>query len=93
MANWKKKLYNAVTIIVAVVTLAVTVYIMVNRIGLVDELDFGAGAYYYADIPDFDKMTAGSKYVTVVPYWVHTVLFLGWGFLMYRLWVWVDSRK
>lgn len=93
MVNWKKKLYNTVTIIVAVVTLAVTVYIMVNRIGLVDELDFGAGAYYYADIPDFDKMTAGNKYVTVVPYWVHVVLFLAWGFLMYRFWVWVDSRK
>ncbi len=93
MGNWKKRLYNTVTIIVAVATLAATVYIMVNRIGLVDELDFGAGAYYYADIPDFDKMTAGNKYVTAVPYWVHAVLFFAWGFLMYRFWVWVDSRK
>ena len=30
---------------------------------------------------------------TKVPYWVHVVLFLGWGWLMYRLWVWIDKRK
>jgi len=32
-------------------------------------------------------------YHTKVPLWVHIVLFLAWGWLMYRLWVWIDSRK
>ena len=24
--------------------------------------------------------------------WIHIVLFLAWGWLMYRLWVWIDKR-
>ena len=32
-------------------------------------------------------------YHTKVPYWVHVILFLCWGWLMYRLWVWIDKRK
>ena len=32
-------------------------------------------------------------YRTSVPVWVHILLFLGWGWLMYRLWVWIDSRQ
>ena len=73
--------------------LAAAVYIMVRRIGLNPELDFGAGAYYYADIPGFESVVRDDAYRTEVPLWVHIVLFLGWGWLMYRLWVWIDSRK
>lgn len=87
-----KRVYNVVTAVVAVATVIATVWIMAGHVGLVDELDFGAGAYYYADIPDFDKLINEDAYVTSVPYWVHVALFVGWGFLMYRLWVWVDSR-
>ena len=49
-----KKAGKVLTVIVAVVTLLAVIYIMINRIGLQDELDFGAGAYYYADIPEFE---------------------------------------
>jgi hypothetical protein len=63
------------------------------RLGLVEGYDFGAGAYYYADIPGFEKIMNDEAYKTSVPVWAHILLFLGWGWLMYRLWVWIDSRK
>ena len=89
----KNKIYRVITICVVVVTLVLALYIMANRLGLVDSLDFGAGAYYYADIPNYEKYVREDVYSTRVPYWVHVVLFLCWGWLMYRLWVWIDREK
>jgi len=82
-----------ITIVMAVAVAACAIWIMANRLGLNDKFDFGAGAYYYADIPNFDKVIRDDTYTTSVPVWVHIVLFLGWGWLMWRLWCWVDSRK
>ena len=49
----KRKIVARVALlVVGVATLAAVVYIMVRRLGLNPDLDFGAGAYYYADIPD-----------------------------------------
>ena len=88
----KNSIFKVVTILAVVAILVCAVYIMAHRLGLSDELDFGAGAYYYADIPDFDKIVNNDSYTTRVPTWVHIVLFLAWGWLMYRLWVWIDGR-
>ena len=79
----KKTIFMTVTILMVAAVVLCALWIMKNRLGLSDRHDFGAGAYYYADIPDFDK----------VPYWVHVVLFLAWGWLMWRLWCWIDSRR
>lgn len=73
--------------------LAAAVYIMVHRIGLNPELDFGAGAYYYADIPEFEKQLDWDTYQAQLPFWVYVVLFLAWGALMYWLWKVIDRRK
>ena len=67
-------------------------YIMINGLGLVDSLDFGAGAYYYADIPNFSEYVSGEHFTSETPMWVLIVLFLAWGFLMYRLWVFLDRK-
>lgn len=88
----KHKLIKASAIAVGAITLAMAGYIMFNHIGLVDSLDFGAGAYYYADIPEFDKLEKNATFVSNVPVWVHVLLFLAWGFLMYRLWVRIDRK-
>ena len=56
------------------------------QLGVVDGYDFGAGAYYYADIPGFEKMAIEDLYQATIPLWVYITLFLVWGFLMYRLW-------
>lgn len=85
---------TAVKILTALVVIAVaacSVYIMANGLGLSDKFDFGAGAYYYADIPDFDKIEKSVSYVSGVPLWCHIVLFAGWGYLMYRLWCKIED--
>ena len=89
----RKRIYRAVTILTVVAVLGCAVYIMVHRMGLAPDYDFGAGAYYYADIPGFESVVRDDAYQTEIPLWVHVVLFLGWGWLMYRLWVWMDNRK
>ena len=46
-----KHILRVTAIVLVAVILGLVVWIMLNRIGLSDSLDFGAGAYYYADIP------------------------------------------
>ncbi len=77
---------------VGALTLAAVVYIMVRRLGLNPELDFGAGAYYYADIPDFGKQLDWDVYEAQLPFWLYLVLFLAWGALMYGLWKRIDRK-
>ena len=89
----KDKIIRTATAIVAAAVLICSIVIVTLRLGLVEGYDFGAGAYYYADIPGFEKIMNDEAYKTSVPAWVHILLFLGWGWLMYRLWVWIDSRK
>ena len=85
-----KKAGKVLTVIVAVVTLLAVIY-MINRIGLQDELDFGAGAYYYADIPEFEKYEKSVGYKARLPYVVYVILFLAWGALMYKVWKKLDK--
>ena len=89
----KDKIIRTATAIVAAAVLICSIVIVTLRLSLVEGYDFGAGAYYYADIPGFEKIMNDEAYKTSVPVWVHILLFLGWGWLMYRLWVWIDSRK
>lgn len=86
--RWKRVLLIAVL----AVTLISAGYIMANGLGLIDGLDFGAGAYYYADIPMFQKFVNGDAYQSPTPMWALILLFLAWGALMYRLWVWADKK-
>ncbi|MEQ2837041.1 hypothetical protein AAAV00_09000 [Dorea formicigenerans] len=65
---------------------------MGNGLGLVNGLDFGAGAYYYADIPQFGKYVNGSHFHTQFPMWFHIALFLIWGGVMYKFWIWLDKK-
>ena len=68
------------------------VYVMARRIGLNPELDFGAGAYYYADIPEYEKVLDWDTYQAQLPFWVYVVLFLAWGFIIYRIWKRMDRK-
>ena len=90
----KRKIVARVAfLVVGVATLAAVVYIMVRRLGLNPDLDFGAGAYYYADIPDFEHKLNWDTYQAQLPFWVYVVLFLAWGALMYWLWTRIDRKK
>lgn len=66
---------------------------MLRGLGLSPDYDFGAGAYYYADIPDFEKHVGEGAYQSGLPLWAAILIFLGWGALMYLLWIWIDRRK
>lgn len=79
------------TIIVSALVLAAAVYIMVRGLGLNPDLDFGAGAYYYADIPEYEKTLDWDVYTAQLPFWAYLLLFLGWGWLMWRIWKKLDK--
>lgn len=89
----KKVILSTVTAITVVAVLICAIVIASKGLGLVEGYDFGAGAYYYADIPGFEKILNDNAHITSVPRWVHIIIFLAWGWLMYRLWMWIDSRK
>lgn len=76
-----------------VLSLITAIYIMANGLGLIDTLDFGAGAYYYADIPEFSKYTDGAWYTSPTPMWALILLFLLWGALMYGIWCRMESKR
>ena len=88
----KVNIFKVVTVVTAVTTLALALWIMLRNIGLSDDLDFGAGAYYYADIPNFQDYESRGI-VTRIPYWVYIALFLAWGFLMILLFLWVSKDR
>ena len=88
----KKTAARVAFVVVGIAVLAAAVFIMVRHLGLQDELDFGAGSYYYADIPEFDRYLKWDAFKESLPYWVYVVLFLVWGVLMYLLWIGVDRK-
>lgn len=88
----KKRAFQLVNGFFLAAAIIVALYIMGNGLGLVDSLDFGAGAYYYADIPEFSKYTDGAWYSSPVPMWVLILLFFIWGAFMYRIWEWIDRK-
>ena len=88
----KKRVFQLVNGFVLAAAIIAALYIMGNGLGLVDSLDFGAGAYYYADIPEFSKYTDGAWYSSPVPMWVLILLFLIWGAFMYRIWGWSERN-
>ena len=89
----RKKIFRIVTVIMAVTVIVMAAYIMINRLGLVEGYDFGGGAYYYVDIPEFEKIVDQDAFKAKTPLWVHVVLFLAWGWLMWRLWLWIDRKS
>ena len=78
-------------IIVGALALAAAVFIMVRGLGLNPDLDFGAGAYYYADIPEYEKTLNWDVYTARLPFWVYLLLFLVWGAIIWRIWKRIDK--
>lgn len=72
--------------VVGVLAIAAAVYIMVRGLGLNPDLDWGAGAYYYADIPGYEKSLDWDSYTAHLPFWVYLLLFFGWGAVVWAVW-------
>ena len=81
---------SVAALVVGAVVLGTAVYIMIHGLGLNPDLDFGAGAYYYADIPDYQNTLDWDTFTARLPFWMYVLLFLGWGALMWRLWKRLD---
>lgn len=88
----REKILKTFTVVIVLAIFICAGVIMFKQLGIVEEYDFGLGAYYYADIPGFDKIMKEDVFITEIPLWIHIILFLGWGFLMYRLWCWIEKK-
>lgn len=74
------------------IAVVAAMYMMVNGMGQVPGIDFGPGQYYYTDIPGWQKYFVPNYYENHVPLWVLIALFFIWGFLMYRLWTFLENK-
>ena len=81
-----------ITAVFCIAVIAACIYIMAHGIGLNQDLDFGAGAYYYADIPEYEKTLKWDIFTPALPYVVYVLIFLAWGALMWFLWKLVDKK-
>ena len=86
----RRSVGSIAALVVGLLVLAAAVYVMVNGLGLNPDLDFGAGAYYYADIPDYQKTLDWDVYTARLPFWVYLLLFLLWGWIIWKVWKKMD---
>lgn len=68
------------------------IIVMYKNMGLISKFDFGAGAYYYTDIPNFKKYINNSIFKTKFSIWFLITLFLIWGVFVYKLWCYIDRK-
>ena len=68
------------------------IIVMYKNMGLISKFDFGAGAYYYTDIPNFEKYINNSIFKTKLSIWFLITLFLIWGVFVYKLWCYIDRK-
>ena len=64
--------------------------LMARHAGLIDGLDFGAGQYYYTDIPGWRERFAPPGLRERGSTALFVTLLVAWGALMYWLWRRVD---
>ncbi|MBO4476281.1 MAG: hypothetical protein J5737_06140 [Bacteroidales bacterium] len=82
----RRSVWGIAAAAVGILAVAAAVYIMINGIGLNPDLDYGAGAYYYADIPDYEKTLDWDTYSAGLPFWVYLLFFFGWGAIVWAVW-------
>lgn len=68
------------------------IIVMYKNMGLISKFDFGAGAYYYTDIPNFEKYINNSIFKTKFSIWFLITLFLIWRVFVYKLWCYIDRK-
>lgn len=79
------KTLPALSFVLMISAVAASAWMMKERAGLVDGLDFGPGQYYYTDIPDWAERFARPEADAAVTVGFIAISLL-WGFAMYRLW-------
>lgn len=86
------KIVCRIGIVIFLIAVVAAVYMMYHHMGQVPGIDFGPGQYYYTDIPGWQKYFVPDYYNNTVPAGILIALFFLWGFLMYRLWTFLDKK-
>lgn len=79
-----------ITLGVMIVAVLAAAVVVAGHYGRIPGCDFGAGQYYYTDIPGWERIFGLKGVEDGRPRALYFALFLGWGGLMYLLWRWVD---
>lgn len=53
---------------------------------------YGPGAYYYTDVPNWQEVFMNSPYLGFSNPFISMLFFVVWGYLMYRLLLWVTNK-
>lgn len=80
------KILCRICLVIFVIAIIFAIFLIKNQSGLIEGLDFGAGQYYYTDIPNWQNYFTGTKFFTNIPIWIYFLLFFAWGYLMYKIW-------
>ena len=79
--------------LVMIAATALAAWCIAGHYGLLPGCDFGCGQYYYTDIPDWPKYFCLESVADHYPHALYYALFFLWGFVVYRLWRWVDRPR
>jgi hypothetical protein len=86
------KVLTAFSVVCFVLAACCLVYAMYTGAGQIEGLNFGPGQYFYTDIPNWQEYFLVDYYDCKTPMWVLIALFFAWGFLMFKVWGWLDSK-
>lgn len=90
----RKKIWSKLIGLLFLASVLIVIYIIYSGLGKINGLDFGAGAFYYTDIPDWQERFFGSQSIKIGTR--HPLLFLFlfflWGYLCFKALLWLDKR-
>lgn len=86
------KWLGRIVIVFSIIVACISLYIMVNQIGQVEGVLCGPGQYFYTDIPNWRDYFLRDYYHSSTPMIVLIAIFFIWGWIMFKLWGWLDKN-
>ena len=84
---------NRITIVICCCALVTAIYLASQDAGLIDGT-FGPGAYYYSDIPGWEKIFWSEGHITSNtdhPF-IFAIAFVAWGAFLWKAFLWLDKK-
>ena len=86
------KIVTIFCVLLFIASAVAAVFIMKNGTGLINGLDVGSGQYYFTDIPNWKHYFLTDAYDCPFGIPFLTFLFVVWGVIMFKLWVWLEKK-